>query len=137
MAARQSAGRDTETEAHAETPVFHQIADLIGMGPAAAMSRRFGGRRLHIPKDPPVNHEISVVIGPVNAKFLGARFGGERVDIPMSFGRREEVVRLLAEGWTPARIAASVPCTERWVYEIRRELKDEGEEQPDLFSRAG
>lgn len=133
MAGRPERALDPDTEAHADSPLFHQIAELIGVEVAAALSRRFGGRRLHIPKDPAPNHEIAVVIGPVNAKFVGQRFGGERVDIPMSWGRREEVIRLLRLGWTPARIAASVPCTERWVYDIRRELKDEVEEQPDLF----
>ncbi len=135
--ARRGTAAPVEVEGQGDGSLFKQVVDLIGAQAGAALCRRFGGRRLHIPKDPAPNHPIAVVIGPVEAKFLGQQFGGLRIDIPMSHGRREEVVRLLGLGWTPARIAETVPCTERWVYAIREEVAADTGEQLDLFRRAG
>jgi hypothetical protein len=63
-----------------------EVAQSIGTERALALARRFGGRRLYIPRRVPVDHPISRCIGINAAEHLAATLGGEAFTIPGASG---------------------------------------------------
>jgi hypothetical protein len=62
--------------------LLSEVAQLIGTEPALVFARRFGGRRLYIPRHPEADHPIVRCVGPERALILGAALGGESFAIP-------------------------------------------------------
>ena len=125
----------SDFEDEVEAPLWTQIVAAIGADAAGRLSARFGGRRLYIPRDPGSNHEISLVIGVEAAKAIACDHAGRTVDIPRALGVRARILELSRQNVQVSRIAEMLRCTERHVYYVRAEARDDGEEplQPRLL----
>lgn len=125
----------SDFEDEVEAPLWAQIVAAIGETAAGQLSARFGGRRLYIPRDPGPHHPITVVVGAEAAKILAADHSGRHVDVPLSLGVRARILDLSRQGVQVSRIAEMLRCTERHVYYVRAEAREDGEDpsQPRLI----
>ncbi|MEX2155085.1 MAG: helix-turn-helix domain-containing protein [Gemmatimonadaceae bacterium] len=104
------------------------FAAIIGEDAALSLVVRFGGRKLYIPKDPPSAGELVEVIGEHAALVLARRFGGTHFEMPLERGKRERIIAFSTQAKPlPVReIARRVGCTERHVYQVRRQYLRNG-----------
>lgn len=118
-----------------EGSLWSQIAAAIGADAAAKLSAVHGGRRLYIPKAPGPHNVITVAIGQDAAQLLGAKFSGSTVDVPVSAGVRARILDLRRQGVQVSRIAEMLRCTERHVYYVMAEAREDSPEpsQPRLL----
>jgi hypothetical protein len=107
-----------------------QFAAIIGEELALKLVTRFGGGRLYIPKEPPIAGDLVIEIGELAAQRLARRWGGTTFEVPLERGKRERIIALSnREPPTPViDIARHVGCTERHVYQVRREHREGGGE---------
>ena len=110
-----------------EAPAVENIAKLIGAGAAARLISSFGGGRVYIAKSPRSAEAIAQVIGGEAAARLGAIFGGERVWLPNDAGHltRRRIRLMRQRGSSVARIARVMRLSERYVYKVLAELRNE------------
>lgn len=122
-------------EDEVEAPLWGQISAAIGEAAAGGLSARLGGRRLYIHRAPGAHHIITVAIGAEAAQILGAQFGGETVDVPLAPGVRARILELSRQNVQVSRIAEMLRCTERHVYYVRAEAREDGDDpvQPRLL----
>lgn len=101
---------------------------IIGAEATMRLALRFGGCKLYIPNDPPLAGELVEAIGEQAALQLAQRFGGSYVEMPLERAKRERIIAYSTHPTPlPAReIARIVGCTERHVYQVRREFRDNG-----------
>jgi transposase-like protein len=68
------------------------------------------------------------VIGEHAALLLARRFGGTHFEMPLERGKRERIIAYSMQPRPlPVReIARKVGCTERHVYQVRREYRENG-----------
>lgn len=116
-----------------DAPVWPQVAQLLGTDAATALSRDFGGRRLYVPRSVGSAHPIAVSVGRKAAGRLCEFMAGQNLEPPIGAGKRARILELTAGGMQRARVARVVGCTERYVYQVIAETKDD--RQGDLFSR--
>lgn len=122
-------------EDEVEAPLWVQIRAAIGADAAARLSAAHGGRRLYIPQAPGPHNVITVAIGADAAQILGAKFASATVDVPLAAGVRARILDLSRQGVQVSRIAEMLRCTERHVYYVRAEAREDGEDplQPRLI----
>ncbi len=108
-------------------PVVDNIARVIGAGPATRLFAAFGGHRLYIPQRPAPGDPIAALVGHPAALQLGAIFGGERVWLPNGAGResRRRIAALRGRGAAIPAIARELGCSERYVYKVLRQLRED------------
>jgi DNA-binding NarL/FixJ family response regulator len=125
----------------AERLTIELIAAELGADLAARLSRAFAGTAVYIPERLPEDgsHILVRMLGRGDAERLSGAFGGERLDVPMGANRgrkrREQILKLRAEGMICSAIAREVGVTERYVYDILAEAEARARaNQPGLFS---
>jgi hypothetical protein len=108
-------------------PAVDNIARVIGAGATARLISTFGGGRVYIAKTPGPADAIARVIGDDAAGRLGAIFGGERIWLPNDAGHltRRRITQMRRRGSTVSRIARELRLSERYVYKVLAELRDE------------
>ncbi len=108
-------------------PVVDNIARVIGAGPTTRLIAAFGGHRLYISHNPAPTDPVAMTVGYAAALRLGAIFGGERIWLPNGAGRenRLRIAQLRRRGVTVPRIAREIGCSERYVYKVLRQIRDE------------
>lgn len=117
MADLRDAPRDTLSE----------FAAVIGEDAALRLAVAFGGRQLYIPKNAPAGSELVEAIGESAATKLAQRWGGVHFAMPLERGKRARIVELSnADELSVGEIARLVGCTERHVYQVRREYQAHG-----------
>lgn len=96
------------------------IVEVIGEAKALELSKKRGGRELFIPIPSRLGPHSPVVqlIGVDAAEKLARRFAGDRFNVPLGPGKRARVWELREAGWTIARIAGEMRCTERTIYNV-------------------
>lgn len=107
--------------------IVDNIAKVIGAGATARLCAAFGGRRVYIAERPAPGDPIVEAIGHLAAARLGAIFGGERVWLPNDAGRstRVRIAALRRRGASISSIARELGCSERYVYKVLAQLRDE------------
>lgn len=121
-----------------ENPTLDDLARLIGPDLAEKLSVDFGGTRLYIPRNPGQHAPITVSIGIDAARLVGERFGGERCLVPVRAGRRARILSLREAGESVSAIARRIGCTERHVYDVLRERRDDRQmDIEDLLRSSG
>ena len=108
-------------------PAVDNIARVIGAGATARLISTFGGGRLYIAKNPRPADALVRVIGNEAAEMLGTIFGGERIWFPNGAGhlRRRRISLMRRRGSSVSRIARELRLSERYVYKVLAELRDE------------
>jgi hypothetical protein len=108
-------------------PAVENIARVIGAGATARLISTFGGGRVYIAKNPSPSDAVARVIGDKAAEMLGAIFGGERVWFPNDAGHltRRRIALLRQRGSSVSRIARELRLSERYVYKVLAQLRDE------------
>lgn len=112
--------------------VLKEIAEVVGLPAADALSRRWGGQKLYIPKNPKKDGELMQLLGTPAASALGHHFGGEVLTIP--FGseawralRHQEIQRRYKRE-SAAEIARDFGMHERSIHRIVRSGRLSSEE---------
>jgi len=91
-----------------------------------------GGTRLHVPGRLVNADRLRRLLGPDLAVLVVLHFGDSRLSVPRSLdgpgGRRTPIdlrhlKRLVAKGWSTARIARELQCAERTVHAKRAILR--------------
>lgn len=109
-----------------------ELASAIGEPLALALSQRFGGTRLYVPRTISDGHPICVALGREGAKRLAAYAGGGELSVPKQAARRARVIALHSLGaLTMSQIALETAYSERHVYRLVRDAIDRS--QPSLF----
>jgi hypothetical protein len=110
-----------------DAPAVENIARVIGAGATARLISTFGGGRVYIAKNPGPTDAVARVIGGEAAGMLSAIFGGERIWLPNDAGHltRRRVALLRRRGSSVARIARELRLSERYVYKVLAQLRDE------------
>ena len=107
-----------------ENPTLESLRLLIGDNAVVQLSNCLGGRRLYFPKSAGPNSPIAVAIGVENVKKIGNVYGGMHMDIPLVPGKRKQIAQMLESGQPVSKIAATLYTTERTIYRIKAEIKD-------------
>jgi AraC-like DNA-binding protein len=109
-----------------------ELASAIGEPLALALSQRFGGTRLYVPRRISDGHPICVALGREGAERLAAYAGGGELAVPKQAARRARVIALHSRGaLTMSQIALETAYSERHVYRLVRDAIDRS--QPSLF----
>jgi hypothetical protein len=108
-------------------PAVENIARVIGAGATARLISTFGGGRVYIARNPGRSDAVARVIGAEAAAMLGAIFGGERIWFPNDAGHftRRRIVQMRRRGSSISRIARALRLSERYVYKVLAELRDD------------
>jgi len=103
------------------------IARVIGAGATARLISTFGGGRVYIARHPGPSDALARVIGGEAAGRLGAIFGGERIWFPNDAGHhtRRRISIMRQRGSSVSRIARELRLSERYVYKVLAQLRDE------------
>jgi hypothetical protein len=118
---RRISGQDTVDE----------IAAVVGDTAAADLSRHFGGINLYVPITMGEHHPIAAAMGYDAALKLAEWAGGGTICIPKQVERRARVILLRSQALTVAQIARETGYSERQVFRLLREHKND--QQPGLF----
>jgi Mor family transcriptional regulator len=91
------------------------------------MISTFGGSRVYIARNPRVADAVTRVIGAEAAGRLGAIFGGERIWFPNDAGNmtRRQIALMRRRGSSVSRIARQMRLSERYVYKVLAELREQ------------
>jgi hypothetical protein len=104
-----------------------EIAGLIGSGAALKFARRFGGRRLYVPRRVRAGHPIEDCVGAEAAKVLAKELGGQAFNVPgaRNYLRWLDVRALRLLGLSHAAIAERVGVHDRHVRRLLRAFRPE------------
>lgn len=107
--------------------VVDNIAKVVGAGAALRLCAQFGGSRIYIAENPAPGNPIASTIGYSKAARLSTFFGGERVSIPSETAQvnRTRIARLRRRGFSVSGIARTLGCSERYVYKVLAQFRDE------------
>jgi len=108
-----------------DNPTLEAITMLVGADNAALISMELGGKRVYIPHDPGEHSVMAQVVGLDNAKKISDIYGGMRMVVPVVIGRKAEILKLCAEGYSAAEIARKVRCSHRLVCDIRTKARQQ------------
>jgi hypothetical protein len=98
-----------------------------------------GGTRLHVPGRLANAGRLTKLLGEDLAILVVLHFGDSRLAVPLTLdgpgGPRKPVdlrklKRLVAKGWSSARIARELQCSERTIYAKRAALRSRTSRQP-------
>lgn len=107
------------------TPLEAELGAVIGAVAAAQLVAAFAGRSLYVPRALGPDHPVSAVIGAEAAALLGDYFHRTRLDFPISPAKRRQVVEMRAAGRKVGEIAGQLRVTERFVYKVLAETRDD------------
>jgi hypothetical protein len=120
------------------TPLEAELGAVIGAPAAAQLVAAFAGRSLYVPRAPGPDHPVTAVIGGDAAALLGEYFHRVRLDFPISPARRRQVIEMRAAGRQVRDIAGQLRVTERFVYKVLAEARDDDADwQSGLFGPGG
>jgi hypothetical protein len=92
-----------------------ELLELLGADAFAALTERFGGRRVFVPKEK-LDTAISAVLGQDAAQVLSSHYGGTYLRVPLARAFRAKRYRIAGQsnGW----IATKLGLTETAVDKI-------------------
>lgn len=108
------------------------IERRLGRDNALRLIQIVGGTRLRVPGDPRNGGRLERTLGHDLAVLVILHFGDQLLSVPLSLdglgaqGKpvdRRKVKRLTAKGWSAARIARHLGCSERTIYAKRAQLR--------------
>ena len=110
-----------------DAPAVENIARVIGAGATARLISTFGGGRVYIAQNSGLSEALVRVIGEEAASKLGAIFGGERIWFPNDAGHltRRRISLMRRRGSSVSRIARELRLSERYVYKVLAQFRDE------------
>jgi hypothetical protein len=108
--------------------ILAMFSAVIGEELAMKLAVAYGGGRLYIPKTAQEGRRIVEVIGERATEQLAKQYGGVSFEVPLERGKRERIIHMSTNANPPAvsEIARRVGCTERHVYQVRREYRIRG-----------
>lgn len=118
-------------EAAVFTGEFAALAEVVGASAAQRLLGVFGGRRLYVPRTAGDAHPITVAIGREQADRLCDFWHGTILYFPIGASKRQQILDLARAGRAPTAIAAELMCSDRHVYAVLAEARQEA--QPSLF----
>lgn len=107
------------------SPLYDEIASIIGDSAARSLVHVYPGSRLYVPM--PANldpkHPIPALIGMILAMRLATRYGGDMLVMPTAAGialraRNTQITTMHSMGRSAGEIARRFGLTERWVWRI-------------------
>jgi len=108
------------------------IVERLGRDNALRLTQIVGGTRLRVPGDPRNGQRLDRILGHDLAVLVILHFGDQLLSVPLSLdgpgaqGKpvdRRKVKRLTAKGWSAARIARHLGCSERTIYAKRAQSR--------------
>jgi hypothetical protein len=119
----------------AYTYQFRLLSDAVGNTAAKLICKRFGGlENVYIPKKENENHPISHLIGERCFARLVEKLGGLQIYIPKSItvGDKKPLVAddIMSGLYSNAEIALRCDVSQRYVRDIKQQLKEIGVEVP-------
>ncbi len=111
----------------AQASVLDNIAKVIGAGAALRLCAHFGGSRVYVAVNPGPGNAVAGAIGHSKAARLSKYFGGERLSIPSEGAQsnRTRIARMRRRGSSVSEIARRLGCSERYVYKVLAQSRDE------------
>ncbi len=119
------AGRPRETR-------NERVAVVIGAEAWQLLCEKLGGRRLHVPAHAGPDHYLTQIIGQAAANKLCFEFSNDRIDLPMAEHKRALVLQALAKRLPIVDIARTYFVTERYVYKVQEQAREERAESDQL-----
>lgn len=120
--------------------VLGEIADLVGVSAALALTERWGGIRLYVPNVRTLQsnreHPLILAVGLDAAVRIAQHYsGGEPIEVPKADSWRQAVRNALIQqerenGASQTELARRHHLTQRWVRQL---LKEEESPNLDLF----
>jgi DNA-binding NarL/FixJ family response regulator len=105
--------------------VFDQVKQLVGEDVVQKLQLAYAGRQMYVPKDVAEDHALAKVIGVEATARLSKMFGGMWLAVPGTNAARRLRIRLLkSQGLKPRDIAATLGCSERYVYVVLAEDRE-------------
>ncbi|MBI1386665.1 MAG: hypothetical protein GC150_17305 [Rhizobiales bacterium] len=97
--------------------VLADVARLVGVPAAFRLAAAWGGRRLHLPREPKPSHELCRILGVRQARLLGRHLGGEERHWPSAKTLRHahDAKWLRRAGWSHKRIAEALGLSQNHV----------------------
>ncbi|MEL7232349.1 MAG: hypothetical protein AAGJ85_07555 [Pseudomonadota bacterium] len=111
------------------TGFLRELADLIGPTGAFALARVYGGRSVYVPEAIADDHGLFHLLGREASDKLSEYYAGDRINVPLGpYSRHGTIKRAVADhlkagNMSAAQIAKALDCSERWVWEVKAELK--------------
>lgn len=103
------------------------IAERLGHEHAARLSEIAGGTRLHVPRDLDNATRLKALLGDELAVLVVLHFGDSRLYVPVATRSGpvdvRKIKKLAARGWSSARIARELRCSENTVDKKRAKLR--------------
>lgn len=101
---------------------YTDLEEVVGLEPASALIRQFGGQKLYIPVTPKPEHRL-FELGEEAARAIAHHYAGETLEVPSLKApiRREIIWKLSRQGYSRNEIAARVGVTERRVRQVLAE----------------
>lgn len=91
---------------------------VLGADMANALCNTLGGVPIYVPQEARVDHDLAKAVGMKGMEALCARYKGEYITVPSGHVQKEQILRMLSEGWTKRKIAQTFGVTERYVYQL-------------------
>ena len=114
--------------------IICDVQRVAGDQGAQRLIRRFGGKKIYIPKSMKPNHPIALAIGEAAARWLAAEYGGSYYEVPTGRVRNSAKLRIVVAQGSNAEVAEACGVSVRWVRIVRkmqREAETRGESVPD------
>lgn len=104
-----------------------ELIDVLGEDAVDRLRQHFGGTELYVPFGLPEDHRICRALGREIANKLVAWGGGSRVNVPKCdpVNLRARILQLRAERRTAGEIAVEVGISERHVFRILKEARND------------
>lgn len=103
------------------------IVDRLGQHDAERLAAIVGGTRLHVPGDPRNRGRLASLLGDDLALLVIFHFGDSRFYVPTLAKTQgidlRKLKRLANRGWSSARIARELKCSERTVDAKRAQFR--------------
>jgi Mor family transcriptional regulator len=118
---------------------IQEIAERCGRDVAAALLRKFDGRRVRVPDPENITEEYAIAaIGLDLAKRLAMEYAYEWIHVPRAYKallqlRNQAIIDARARGVSIAALADQWRMTERQIYKILAGVKIVNDRQGSLF----
>lgn len=103
----------------------------LGLKRMTTLTENLGGQRVYLPHSLPPDHTLREVLDNHACQILCEKFGGERIEIPQGrilakLQHKAKIEKWSKEGKSSAWIAKRLGLSNRWIRELKKELRQEG-----------
>lgn len=117
----------------AASSVVEELSAVLAPDVVERLLAALGGCSIYVPKRAiGEHHPIAQAVGAKDAALVCEFFGGTALDLPLPRDKSRRIVELAQTIGHRGTIARQVGCTERWVYKVLAEHKQDS--GPDLFT---